>query len=263
METTSRRFDGQHVLVTGAGTGIGRAVALRLAGEGARLSLLARDIGRLRATSQAIQGEGGHAALVLSGDIRERNTVDRRFAEAVEKQGPLFALVANSGIGGPNSPGAQDRFDDLVLTNLTGTYNCARAAQRHFAPGPGARHLVVMSSVLARIGVAGYTGYCASKTGLLGLVRALAHELAPDNVQVNAVLPGWVATDMAREGLEGMARAMHTTIENARAVALQSVPLGRMAEPEDVAGLVAWLLSPDARGVTGQAIDMNNGAFMI
>jgi len=121
---------------------------------------------------------------------------------------------------------------------------------------------VAISSILSRIGVPGYTGYCASKAGLLGLVRALAMELAPANVQVNAVCPGWVDTAMAREGLEGMARAMRTTPEEARAVAMQDVPLGRMSSPEDVAGLVAWLLSPDARGVTGQALDMNNGAFM-
>ena len=87
-------------------------------------------------------------------------------------------------------------------------------------------------------------------------------ELAPANVQVNALCPGWVATDMAWEGLEGMAAATGTTREAAHAEAMKAVPLGRMGEPEDVAGTVAWLLSPDARGVTGQAIDQNGGAFM-
>ena len=108
----------------------------------------------------------------------------------------------------------------------------------------------------------GYTGYCASKAGLLGLVRALAAELAPANVQVNAVCPGWVDTEMAREGLEGMARAMSVPFEEAKRVAMSAVPLGRMSAPEDVAGTVAWLLSPDARGVTGQGIDQNGGAWM-
>jgi NAD(P)-dependent dehydrogenase (short-subunit alcohol dehydrogenase family) len=176
------------------------------------------------------------------------------------------ALVANSGIGGPNAPqsnGNPDRFDDLVATNLIGTYSCLRAAERHLASGPDARHLIAISSILARIGVPGYSGYCASKAGLLGLVRSLACELAPQNVQVNAVLPGWVNTSMATEGLEGMASAMNTSVENARAIAMQAVPMGRMSEPEDVAGLVAWLISPDARGVTGQGLDMNGGAFMI
>ena len=248
--TTAPRFANLHVLVTGAGTGIGRAIALRLADEGARLSLFARDAGRLEATARAIRERGGEGALVLACDVRDRAAVDRRFAEAAEELGPVHALVANAGIGGPNAPGEGDRFDDLVATNLAGTYACLRAAERHLAPGPEARHLVVIASILARIGVPGYTGYCASKAGLLGLVRALAAELAGANVQVNAVCPGWVDTEMSREGIEGMARAMRTTPEKARAVAMSAVPMGRMSAPEDVSGLVAWLISEDARGVT-------------
>jgi NAD(P)-dependent dehydrogenase (short-subunit alcohol dehydrogenase family) len=264
MHETTTRFHGQHILVTGAGTGIGRAIAIRLAREGARLSLFARRRDRLQSTADEIVRAGGPKPLALELDIRDRAHVDRRFAEAAEHQGPVRALVANSGIGGANAAGAGDRFDDLVATNLTGTYSCLRAAERHLAGSSSdARHLVVVSSILARIGVPGYTGYCASKAGLLGLVRALACELAPKNVQVNAVLPGWVNTSMATEGLEGMAKAMTTTVDKARAIAMQSVPLGRMSEPDDVAGLVAWLISPDARGVTGQGIDMNGGAFMI
>jgi NAD(P)-dependent dehydrogenase (short-subunit alcohol dehydrogenase family) len=119
-----------------------------------------------------------------------------------------------------------------------------------------------MASILARIGVPGYTGYCASKAALTGLARALACELAPKGVQVNAVAPGWVDTDMAQEGIAGMAQALGITPAEAHAEAMKAVPLGRMGHPEDVAGLVAWLLSPDARGVTGQVIDMNGGAWM-
>jgi NAD(P)-dependent dehydrogenase (short-subunit alcohol dehydrogenase family) len=251
--------------VTGAGTGIGRAIALRLASEGARLSILARDRKKLEATARDVVAAGGAEPFVLELDVRDRAAVDRRFAEAGAKHGPLRAAIANSGIGGPNGPstaGAPDRFDDLVATNLTGTYACLRAAERHLASGPDARHLVAVSSILARIGVPGYTGYCASKAGILGLVRALATELAPANVQVNSVCPGWVDTAMAHEGLAGMAKALGTTAEKARAIAMEDVPLARMSAPEDVAGLVAWLLSPDARGVTGQSLDMNNGAFM-
>ena len=149
-----------------------------------------------------------------------------------------------------------------MSTNLSGTYHTLCAARGHLAPGGEARHLVVISSILARIGVPGYSGYCASKAGLLGLVRSLAAELAADEVQVNAVCPGWVNTSMATEGLEGMAQAMGTDVEGARAIAMSEVPMGRMSEPADVAGLVAWLISKDARGVTGQALDMNGGAFM-
>ncbi|HVU77689.1 MAG TPA: SDR family NAD(P)-dependent oxidoreductase [Gaiellaceae bacterium] len=237
------RLEGRHVAVTGAGTGIGRAIAQRLAAEGARLTLLARDESRLR---DVVPG-----ARTLSLDIRDRDAVLAAFDE------PLDALVANAGIGGPNEHGDGDRFDDIVRTNLYGTYWCTRAAERHL---PDGGRIVVTSSILARIGVAGYTAYCASKAGLLGLVRSLAAELAPRQIQVNAICPGWVNTDMAWEGLSlwpGL------TPDEAWEIAKQEVPLGRMSEPAEIAGTVAWLLSDDARGVTGQAIDHNNGAFML
>lgn len=252
------RLSGRHVVVTGAGTGIGRAIAARLAAEGARLTLVARTRERLEETAASIGG-----GTVAPADIRDRDQVDSAFDAGVAANGPVFALVSASGIGGPNVDGPDDRFEDLVATNLTGSYWCARAAQRRLAAGPDARHLVLVVSILARIGVAGYTGYCASKAGMLGLVRALAAELAPDNVQVNGICPGWVDTAMAWEGIDGLAAAIGGTRDDAYAAAMSQVPLARMSQPEDIAGTVAWLLSPDARGVTGQSIDQNGGAFMI
>jgi NAD(P)-dependent dehydrogenase (short-subunit alcohol dehydrogenase family) len=250
---------GKHVVVTGAGTGIGRAIARRLAREGALVTLLARDRVRLEQTSAAL-GSGTH---VVSCDIRHRGKVEKAFAAAAEALGPIHGLVAASGLGGPNTDDdGDDRFDDLVLTNLNGTYYCCRSAVRHLAPGPDARHLVVVSSILARIAVPAYTGYSASKAGLLGLVRSLAAELAPENVQVNAICPGWVDTDMAWQGLDGLAQAIGGTREDAYREAMREVPLGRMSQPDDIAGTVAWLLSGDARGVTGQAIDQNGGAWV-
>ena len=247
----------RHIVVTGGGSGIGRAVAQRLAGPGTALSLLARDATRLEAALDAFGG--GFAA---SCDIRDADAVARAFDAAVAAHGPIHALVANAGIGGPNEPGPADRWDDLVATNLTGSYRCLRAAQDHLAVGPGPRHMVVVSSILGRFGVPGYTGYCASKTGLIGLVRALALELADAGVRVNAVCPGWVDTAMAREGIQGMAEGMDLTYDEAHALAMTSVPLGRMSTPEEIAGAVAWLLSEDATTVTGQALDVNGGAFM-
>jgi NAD(P)-dependent dehydrogenase (short-subunit alcohol dehydrogenase family) len=262
MSQPARRFESLHIAVTGGGTGIGRAIALRLASEGARVSLLARDRARLEKVAGEARAQGASAARAIACDTREAESVERAFSEACEHAGPLYALVANSGIGGANTPGSADRFGDLVATNLNGTYHCLRAAERRLLSGPRTRHLVAIASVLARLGVGGYTGYCASKAGVCGLVRALAVELAPRNVQVNAVLPGWVETDMAQAGLQDMARSLRTSVDEARKLALSSVPLGRMAQPEDIAGLVAWLISDDARGVTGAALDANNGALM-
>ena len=249
----------RHVVVTGGGTGIGRAIARRLDRAGAAVTLLARNRERLEATAELL-GEPAHVAAC---DIRDRGRVEKAFAAAVDELGPVHALVAGSGIGGANGGDAgSDRFDDIVATNLNGTYYCCRAALSRFAPGPEARHIVVISSILARIAVPEYTGYSASKAGLLGLVRSFAAELAADNIQVNAICPGWVDTEMAWDGLDGIAEGSGGTRESAYRDAMSDVPLGRMSQPDDIAGTVAWLLSPDARGVTGQAIDQNGGAWV-
>jgi len=256
--TTSNRT----IVVTGAGTGIGQAIALRLATEGANLALMARGEDRLHATAESARQAGAAQVSVHGCDIRDEVQVNAAFDAATAHHGPLHALIANSGIGGPNEPGAQDRWTDLIATNLTGTYHTLRAAQKHLESGPDSRHLVVIASILGRFGVPGYTGYCASKTGLLGLVRALSLELAGDGVQVNAICPGWVDTEMAWKGIDGMAEGMGISRDEAHRIAMESVPLGRMGKPEHIAGTVSWLLSDDAHGVTGQGIDINGGAWM-
>jgi ketoreductase len=256
------RQAGHHIGITGAGTGIGRAIALRLGAEGASLSLFGRRLPLLEATAEAARAAAAPEVHVFALDQTVAGAADAAITTAATTLGPLHAFIANSGVGGPNTPGPDDRFDLLVSTNLTGTYRALRAAQSALALGPGPRHLVVVASILARFGVPGYTGYCASKAGLLGLVRALALELAPANVQVNAVCPGWVDTEMAREGIAGMAQGMGVPYEAALQVAMSAVPLGKMSQPAHIGGLIAWLLSDDATGVTGQVLDMNNGAWM-
>ena len=248
-------FEGRHVVVTGGGVGIGKAIAERLGREGAALSLLAPNLDELEHVAASVGGDA-HAC-----DIRDRGSVDAAFAAAAAARGPVHALVANSGIGGPNADGPDDRFAEIVETNLFGTYWCVRAAERRLAPGPDRRDVVVIASILARIAVPGYTAYSASKAGLLGLVRSLAAELAPANVQVNAICPGWVETSMAWQGIDALVEATGMTRDEAVAEVLKAVPLGRMGKPEEIAGTVAYLLSPDAGGVTGQALDQNGGAW--
>ena len=265
MSTPPTRQTGQHFSITGAGSGIGRAIALRLAAEGARVSLFGRREQPLEETRDLVLAQGGDAASVFiaSMDMRDADAVTSSLQNACTALGPLRGCVANAGRGGPNFPGPDDAFEDLVSTNVVGTYNTVRAAQGLLVDDGEPRHLILLSSILGRIGVPWYTGYCASKTALLGLTRALAMELADQLIQVNAICPGWVETEMAWEGIDGMAKAMKVTREEALAVAMKEVPLGTMSQPEHIAGLVAYLVSPDATGVTGQGIDMNGGAFMV
>ena len=257
-----------HVLITGASSGIGRAIAIRLASGGARVSLLARRADMLEDTAaRVLAAAPGAMSVIATCDVCDGASIDQAVAHAARAHGPIHGVVTAAGIGGTNAPGADsldtsDRFDAVVNTNLRGTYLTLRAVQRHLAPGPGPRHMVLISSILARFGVPGFTAYCASKAGLLGLTKAMALELAGQNVLVNAICPGWVDTDMAWQGIDGMASAMGIGREEAHRIAMSAVPIGRMGKPEEVAGLVAWLLSADAAGVTGQGLDINGGAWM-
>lgn len=249
---------GRVAVVTGAGTGIGRAVALRLSRAGATVALL----GRTRASLDAVAGEAKGETFVHTADVRDRASLDEAFDAVAHRLGKLHLLVANAGSGGPDVVDGEDRFDDIVRTNLHGAYYSARAFVRHLAPGPAPRHIVVISSCVARFGVPGIVAYSAAKAGQLGLVRSLAAELAPQGVRVNAVLPGWVETSMAEDRMREIAAAAGKGYEETRRELLAGVPLQRISEPDEIAALVAFLASGAGVGFTGQGLDPNNGAWM-
>jgi len=255
------RQKGQHYIVTGGGSGIGKATAIRLASEGAKVSLMARNVDRLQAVVAEIVQSGGEAQC-FGCDITDQSMVQNSVNDAVVTFGPLRGVIANSGVGGANFPGEKDRFDLVIQTNVYGTYHTLRAAEKHLIQDGQPTHMVVISSCLARFGVPGYTAYCASKAALLGMVRAFAHELARRRTQVNALCPGWVDTEMAWEGIDGMAEAIGVTSEEAYKMAMKAVPLRRMSTPNEIAGTVAWLLSEDGAVMTGQGIDINAGSWM-
>lgn len=251
---------GKRALVTGGGSGIGAGIAEVLAEHGASVALLGRRMEPLQAVAKHL-AQRGATVQVVTADVRQRAQVEAACSAAAKALGGIDILVNNAGIGGPNACGdaGPDRWDDIIRTNLDGVFFTTRAALPHI---PGGGRIVSISSVLGRFGVPGYTAYCASKHGVIGFTKALALELAPRKITANAICPGWVDTDMAKLGMEGLAQVLNTSFEEAKRTALAAVPMGRMLEPKEIGATVAWLCSDGARGMTGQAISHCGGQVM-
>lgn len=243
-------------LITGAGSGIGRAIVVALAEQGHTCYLLGRNENKLEEVRRALKA-GNHRVLVA--DVTKAEQMQALLADNPDLA--LDGIIANAGLGGENHFGEHDRWQAIVDTNLTGTYYTVQYFLPALRRGEGKfRHVVITSSVLARLGVANYSAYCASKAGLLGLTRSWAVQYAPERILVNAICPGWVDTDMAHEGLQGIADAIGITKDAFFDIAMKSVPLGKMSQPEEIAALVSFLLGQVS--MTGQTIDMNGGSMM-
>ena len=255
------------VMVTGAGTGIGKATAVRLAEEGHAVLLVGRREGPLKRTEAELVGEGH---VVLPVDVSDRRALHVALAGALGEPGggglDLVGVFANAGIGGSNAydiDASKDRWDEILRINVTGVYVTLQACHPYLkAASREITHAVVTSSVLARFGVPGQSAYVTSKTAVLGLVRSLAVEWGGDGILVNAICPGWVETDMARESIQRMADAQGMSYADCHAQQCAVLPTGKMSSPEEMAEAVVWLMSPRQTGMTGQGVDVNNGSWM-
>lgn len=250
-------------LVSGAGSGIGRAIALQIAQSSPenKLILLGRNLERLEAVREALPRASHHR--VVQADVSDPRGLAQAIAKAQLEKENLACVVANAGVGGANDYGPGDRWNEVIGTNLSGTYHlvmeCLPALR---ASTEKYRHIVVISSVLARLGVPKYSAYCASKAGLLGLTRSWAVEFAREKILVNAICPGWVETDMAESGVKAIAAATRRTYEEALSLEMARVPTGKMSTPDEVAALVDFLVSGRQTSITGQALDINGGSVM-
>ena len=258
------------ILITGAGSGIGAAVAHRLAQhEGVRLILMGRRLEPLQAVQEALPSSGDH--VVASMDVSEADALVAWLdgAESGLDAHPLVGVFANAGVGGPNTWGKDDRWEEIIRINLTGTYNTLMACGPYLKKAEGVTHALVTSSVLARFGVPGQTAYVASKTGLMGLVRSLAVEWSPEGVMVNALCPGWVETEMAQNSIQAMADGQGISYEAAKGQQEALLPAGRVSRPDEMAQWVDFLFSGLAEGdnrprvetFTGQGLDVNSGSW--
>jgi NAD(P)-dependent dehydrogenase (short-subunit alcohol dehydrogenase family) len=250
-------LDGKVALVTGGGKGIGRSISLALAARGVRVVVTGRDERTLGETVGEIAYGGGKARHV-PGDVRDPAHIEAAVDRAVEVFGGLDIVIANAGQSGRVALGEDlARAEAIINTNLMGAYYTFSAAAKRMK-GPG--RLLATGSAHAKLGAAGYAAYCASKAGLLGLVRATAHELAPRKITCNALVPGWVDTEASETILRDIASAQGKPKEEAKAAAAATLPLGRLLDPEEVAEVCVFLCSSSAAGITGQAISIGGGA---
>ena len=239
-------------LVTGAGRGIGRAIALRLAQSGAQVAVNYRaNAAAAQETVSAIQQDGGQAT-ALQADVSVFAEAERLVAETLDLFGRIDILVNNAGVTRDMLLATMTEGDwDLVLnTNLKGTFNCCRAVIRPMLRQRFGR-IVNVTSVAGLAGQAGQVNYSAAKAGLIGLTKALAKEVGPRNITVNAVAPGYVHTDLTADLPQDMVKEW-----------MEFAPLRRPGKPEDIAAAVAFLVSPDADYITGQVLSVDGGLIM-
>ena len=248
-------------LVTGGGRGIGRAIALALAGPDTFVAIAGRTRAQLDATAQELEHRGGRALAIEMDVTSETSVADGIRVLAGATGGRVDVLVNNAGMGGGEPIAGSDiaRWRRTIDTNVTGMYLVTRDVVPLMHEGG---RIVNIASVLGRFGVPGYTAYCASKHGVIGFTRALALEVAPQLITVNALCPGWVDTEMAATGMRQGAAATGQTFEQFREAALGAVPIKRIIQPEEVAELVRFLASPGASAITGQTYNICGGQTM-
>lgn len=252
---------GRHALVTGAGRGIGAAIARRLAADGARLSLLGRQPAPLQALAASLP-ESAQAQVVLC-DVADAQAVSVAWAQARAAHGPVAVLVNNAGqaASAPLGRTTDALWAQMLAVNLTGSFHgCRESLPDMLAAGWG--RIVNVASTAGQRGYAYVAAYAAAKHGVIGLTRSLALEVAHKGITVNAVCPGYTETDLLEASIGNIVAQTGRSAEEARSMLARHNPQGRLVQPAEVADAVAWLCSPAAGAINGQSVSVSGGEVM-
>lgn len=257
------KMEGRVAVVTGAGRGLGREIALALGSEGASLVLAARSTGQLEDVADQLR-DLGRPALVVPTDVRQPEDVAQLAEAALSEFGQVDALVNNSGVTGPVAPLWEvdvDQWRDTLDVNLTGAYLCCHA----FLPSMIERRrgsIVMIGSIIGKEPFPDRGPYAASKMGLVGLTRALAAEVGEHGIRVNLVTPGYVRGERLSRVLGDLAESRGSSIDDVRREFEDRSPLRRFVDPEDVAAAVVFLASDASSSTTGADVNVNGGVVM-
>ncbi|MFI5450503.1 MAG: SDR family NAD(P)-dependent oxidoreductase [Candidatus Bathyarchaeia archaeon] len=257
------RLSKKVAIVTGAGIGMGRGIARILAKEGAIVVVSDVNADTAKSTAVEIKSMGGES-LALTMDVRSSDQIDQVIKGTLDAFGKIDILVNNAGVStmAPVVDMTEEEWDFNVDVNAKGTFLCTRAVLKQMIKqGKGGR-IVCVSSIAGKFGNKYYSHYSASKWAVIGFVKSVAMEVAQHKITVNAVCPGRVATSMEERELGWEAKYLKVPVEEVKKAYLDSVPLGRLETPEDVAKLVVFLASDDADYITGEAIEVTGGMFL-
>lgn len=251
-------------LITGGGRGIGRAIALEFAREGARVAVVARTVQQIEEVAEEVRSTCGVEAIAVACDVTDTGSVTRAFASVTESFGRgADILVNNAGIAesAPLVKTSDELWQRIIAVNLTGAFLCTRAALPAMIERGWGR-VINVASIAGKTGAPYISAYTASKHGVLGLTRSVAVEVATKGITVNAICPGYVETEMSEQAINNITQKTGKSPEEARDVLNRMSPQNRLVTSEEVAALALLLASHEGRGINGQAINVDGGSVL-